>query len=428
MINGIALALQSAGAGDNLGALQALSLIEDKDTATIIDDVIKTRNAKVLERIRATLEQYSHIAVPWGRAYARHRTGDFEHEVPPDRKTQSSGVCMEGSQASNGRVMSVRARILRALRLNKHCPSELAELLQIPLKELQSEINGMTQKGFDISQHPLLGLELHTEPEHLTPDQIESYMPDCWLKKIETHSSTQSTNTLALESGINGESGPAVFIAESQTAGRGRFGRVWESVAGEGLWMSLLLRPAAPMDLWPRITTIAAVAIVETLEALLPLEVKIKWPNDVICQGKKIAGILAETGNHSDTGSFIVLGIGLNVNQSSFSEAISNTATSLRILTKNPQNRARIAANLLTRIHELMLEIETGFSNILVRVNARSQVLGKKITANVGGSVVEGIAEGLDQEGCLIIRLENGEKRVLNAGEVTLRGHLQAPT
>jgi BirA family transcriptional regulator, biotin operon repressor / biotin---[acetyl-CoA-carboxylase] ligase len=328
---------------------------------------------------------------------------------------------MERAQVSDRTMISVRALILKALRVNQYSPSELSALLKIPPQELHAEVRTLNAKGFDISLHPLLGFELHTEPKQLTAEQIESYLTDPWPNKIQTLSTTHSTNTLAFECGMQGETGTVAFFAETQTAGRGRFGRVWESDAGEGLWMSLLLRPSAPTHTWPRVTTLAALAIAESIETVTPLKPQIKWPNDVMCGGKKVAGILAETGSHPHFGGFIVLGIGVNVNQEAFPPSISNTACSLRLLTGVAQNRPLLAAKLLTRIRELLGELETGFPMILNAVRARSSVLGKTLSVNLSGSSLEGLAVDLDHEGGLILRLANGSTQTLNVGEVTLR-------
>ena len=315
----------------------------------------------------------------------------------------------------------LRASILTHLRQGRQVPSELAGVLQISLDELRAQIGDLTAKGFDIAIHPILGIELRSTPEHLVAEDILSRMPHFWLQDIETLPVTPSTNSLALERGIQGALGPVAFFAETQTAGRGRFGRVWESEQGEGLWMTLLLHPREPIQVWPRLTTIAALALAETIEAVSSVKAQIKWPNDVLCGGKKVAGILAETGTHSHTGPFIVLGIGLNVNHTAFPPPLSETATSLRRESGKSLNRAELAAQLLTRFSSFTALIESDFPSILDRVKRRSSLLGLPLTADAGGCRIEGTAEDLDPDGGLILRLQDGSKRVLNAGEVTLR-------
>lgn len=317
-------------------------------------------------------------------------------------------------------MTQVRSQILKLLRQGALVPSELANALQISPSELRVHIDHLNSRGFDIALHPLLGFELGPETERLLAEDIASRMEDCWLKNIETLTVTPSTNNLALECGAQGDKGPIAFFAETQTAGRGRFGRVWESESGEGLWMSLLMHPTEPMQVWPRMTTIAALALAETIESATTLRAQIKWPNDVLCDGRKVAGILAETGSHPQSGPFIALGIGLNVNQTFFSAALSEKAVSLRMLCNRVLNRADLAAKLLTRFHALLPGIESDFQSILDSVKTRSSVLGRAVTAQIGDILVEGVADHLDPDGGLVLLLRDGSLRTLTAGEVTL--------
>jgi BirA family biotin operon repressor/biotin-[acetyl-CoA-carboxylase] ligase len=314
-----------------------------------------------------------------------------------------------------------QAVILRLLRQGSHSPSELSNALQIPMGEIHAQVDRLREKGMDIALHPLLGFGLRSQPERLIADDILSRMDDGWSGIIETLSTTPSTNSLALEYGLQGKTGPVAIFAETQTAGRGRFGRVWESEAGEGLWMSLLLHPKEPMLVWPRLTTIAALALTRAIEASTPLDLRIKWPNDVLCSEKKIAGILAETATHPVTGPFIVLGIGLNVNQTAFPGPLAETAASLRMCCGSPLDRSALAADILMHLRDLMPLMESDFSTVLEQVKKRSCILGKNVTAEAGGVLVTGVAEDLDGEGCLVLRLHDGSLRKVSAGEVSLR-------
>ena len=318
-------------------------------------------------------------------------------------------------------MTSTGALVLRLLRAGPQAPSELAEVLGLSVPEVHAHVERLRESGMDIALHPILGFELGDTPERLSAEDIVSRMEYCEWRQVETLGVTSSTNTVGLEYGLQGGVGPAAFFAERQTAGRGRFGRVWESEAGEGLWMSLVLQPPEPMMVWPRLTTIAALALAETIESSTPLTPLIKWPNDVVCREKKIAGILAETASHPQNGPFMVLGIGLNVNQTAFPEPLSDTAASLRMLGGSPLNRAALAAGLLTRLQKWIPMLGREFPPLLDRVKKRSSVLGKQLTADVGGVLVHGLAEDLDSDGCLILRLPDGSQKKLTAGEVTIR-------
>jgi BirA family biotin operon repressor/biotin-[acetyl-CoA-carboxylase] ligase len=266
------------------------------------------------------------------------------------------------------------------------------------------------------------GYILQSLPDKLVADDLLSRPGTGWLGDIWTLGSTGSTNTVALEQGVLGLPGPLAIFADHQTAGRGRFARKWESGAGEGLSLSLLLRPTAAQRFWPRLTALAALAVARCATEFLTEDgIQIKWPNDVVVSGRKIAGILAETGSDPVRGPFVVLGIGLNVNQGSFPAPLNATASSLRMLAGHSLERAAVAASLLAHLGELLPLLEDGFSATLRELERRSNVLGKRLTLHTGATSVEGTAEALDSEGLLQLRMDDGTLQSFSAGEVSLR-------
>jgi BirA family biotin operon repressor/biotin-[acetyl-CoA-carboxylase] ligase len=276
--------------------------------------------------------------------------------------------------------------------------------------------------GLDIPLHPMQGYILQSIPQKLVADELLARPGTDWLGEIWTLETTGSTNTVALEQGNLGLPGPLAIFAEHQTAGRGRFARKWESTEGEGLCLSLLLRPQVPQRFWPRLPSLAALAVARCAAEFLPRhEVHIKWPNDIVVAGRKLAGLLAETGSESVRGPFFVLGIGLNVNQPGFPPPLDGTATSLRLLTGLCLERATVAAHLLKCLGELLPRVEDEFPALLKEVEHRSSVLGKRLILHSGTHSVEGIAEALDSEGRLQLRLPDGSLQSFSAGEVSLK-------
>ena len=317
--------------------------------------------------------------------------------------------------------MSLGASILRLLRKQPHQAGDLATLLEIPRPTVLEALARLGEAGIDIVLHPLRGYMLVSLPDKLVADDLFARPGTGWLGEIWTLERTGSTNTVALEQGQLGLPGPLAIFAEHQTAGRGRFTRKWESEAGEGLSLSLLLRPEAEQRFWPRLTTLAALAVARCAAEWLPTgRVQIKWPNDIVASGKKIAGILAETGSDPARGGFVVLGIGLNVNQSSFSGPLRETAASLRMLAGHPFEKAAVAASLLGHLGELLPGLALDFSGPIKEVVRRSSVLGKQLILHTGATAVEGTAEALDAEGRLQLRLEDGTLQSFSAGEVSL--------
>jgi BirA family biotin operon repressor/biotin-[acetyl-CoA-carboxylase] ligase len=318
--------------------------------------------------------------------------------------------------------VSLGPSILRLLREEPHQPGALAAQFGVTRPQVEEAVSRLLDSGVDIPLHPMLGYILQSLPDKLVADDLLSRPGTNWLGDIWTLGSTGSTNTVALEQGALGLPGPLAIFAEHQTAGRGRFARKWESESGEGLSLSLLLRPTAAQRFWPRLTALAALAVARCAAEFLPGDgVQIKWPNDVVVSGKKIAGILAETGSDPVRGPFVVLGIGLNVNQVSFPAPLSTTASSLRMLKGRELERAAVAASLLGHLGELLPLLNDGFPVPLSEIERRSSVLGRRLTLHTGATSVEGTAEAFDSEGLLQLRMDDGTLQSFSAGEVSLK-------
>lgn len=236
--------------------------------------------------------------------------------------------------------------------------------------------------------------------------------------EVQVHDELVSTNNFARELGNTGYPHGLVIIAESQTAGRGRRENRWQAEMGRDILMSVLLRPAASLPFWPRITTIAALSLCKVIETTTRLNAKIKWPNDVYLGDLKVAGILAETFIGS-SGAFMVLGIGLNVNTERFTDELSAVATSLLIESdaKAALDRTGIVITLLKQLALDMDKMEGLFSDVILEVRARSWLLGRQIEARIQSGPVRGIAADLNEEGHLILRGDDGLTRVLTSAE-----------
>jgi BirA family biotin operon repressor/biotin-[acetyl-CoA-carboxylase] ligase len=235
--------------------------------------------------------------------------------------------------------------------------------------------------------------------------------------EIQVHEELGSTSDHVRELGFAGHPHGLAVFAESQTAGRGRRENRWVSEPGMDLAVSILLRPEARLEHWPRVTTLAALAICRAMETVAPpLKAMIKWPNDVYVNDRKAAGILAETFMQGG-GAFMVLGIGVNVNTTVYPPELSGTATSLKIASGRDVDRNAFAIALLKALDRLAPQMEQGFAEALEEVRQRSWLMGKELTALVEGREVRGVATGLNEEGHLLIREERGAERVLSSAE-----------
>jgi BirA family biotin operon repressor/biotin-[acetyl-CoA-carboxylase] ligase len=209
-----------------------------------------------------------------------------------------------------------------------------------------------------------------------------------------------------------------VVFTESQTAGRGRRENRWIAPRGRDLMFSLLLKPVAPMESWPRITTLAALAICKAIEAELPLQPRIKWPNDIYLSDRKVSGLLAETVS-THNGVRIVLGIGLNVNTRDFPPEIN--ATSLLQNLASPLmseiDRNALANRLLNALHTEFARIEDDFPAAIAEVRERSWLAGRQIRCRAEGREVHGRVLDLNEEGHLMLVLPDGSTLTLTSAE-----------
>jgi len=269
----------------------------------------------------------------------------------------------------------------------------------------------------------------HTFP--LQTDTLGALLPGDrrMIRKILVLEETSSTNDAAAQAGREGAAEGLVIFAERQTAGRGRLGRVWESAAHQGLWFSLLLRPAWSQAHWSRLTTWAAVGIARGLEAALPgCHAAIKWPNDLYLGGKKAVGILCES--VAGPGGYAVIGIGVNVNQTSddFPPELRAKATSLREAAgpdAAPLERHAVAAALLSQLDALYPALERDFGAVVAEAQARSVLMGRRITLHGPLATEEAVAEGLEPDGSLRVICDDGSTRIVSGGEVSISGWQQ---
>jgi len=230
---------------------------------------------------------------------------------------------------------------------------------------------------------------------------------------------TGSTNATALEAAQAGAPSGSVYFAEQQTAGRGRGGHTWHSPSGTGLYMSVLLRPMISPTAALKISLATGLAAQAAIESVTGLQADIRWPNDLMLDGKKCGGILVETAASADGERFrhVVIGVGINVNHDAFPEELRHLATSLRIETGTPQNMQRLLAVLLRNIVQEVAELEAG-GEILERFAASSTwVHGKRVYVDDAAGYT-GTTDGLDAYGFLRVRTEGGSERLVLSGGV----------
>jgi len=280
-------------------------------------------------------------------------------------------------------------------------------------------IAGLREAGYEIEQHPHLGYRLISSPDRLIADDILSRLPERrrWVREVMVFQSVGSTNDMVTNLARDGAEAGLTVFAEEQTAGRGRLGRRWQSDPRLGLWFSILLRPGTPLAEWPRLTLWVAYAVARGIREYGGPQTMVKWPNDIYASGRKLAGILVETSLGRNP--FATAGIGLNVNHPCFPAPLDATATSLRIETGAPLDRNGIAAAILASMDESFHLIDSDFREIVDWASEVDFLRGRWISATAGSDICEGEAEGLDENGALLVRTTAGTVSRLNSGEVT---------
>jgi BirA family biotin operon repressor/biotin-[acetyl-CoA-carboxylase] ligase len=241
-----------------------------------------------------------------------------------------------------------------------------------------------------------------------------------WLGQPRRHFAVcTSTNDEAAAWARAGAPAGALVTADEQTRGRGRLGRAWHSPLGDALYFSTVLRPPLPPHRLPPLTLAAGVAVAETI-ATVGVEARLKWPNDLLVDGRKVAGILAEMSCVGDRVSHLVIGIGVNLNMFEFPRELQSIATSLRIARGSPVDRDAFTDELCARLaawHDRFVAEGTGE---LVRAwSARADFFGRRVTVSAGRERLTGVAEALDDDGALRLRGDDGVLVRVIAGELT---------
>ena len=282
-------------------------------------------------------------------------------------------------------------------------------------------VERLRELGVKVKGQAATGYFLEKVPDVLTPDVLKRQLKGTLFgKRIYHFFRTDSTNRVAFELGHSGEPEGAIVLAEEQSAGRGRAGRTWHSERAAGIYVTLLLRPKLAPVQAPLLTMMAGLSAHAAVEAVTGLAVDLKWPNDLIIRGKKAGGILTEM--HAEPGlvRFVVVGIGLNVNQERFSGELAGLATSLRQETGKPQSRMELLVRVLREFEsDYNRFLHEGIASVIQRFEVVSSYAhGKKVRVTNGTESYVGTTAGLGPEGLLQVEREDGRVVTVIAGDV----------
>ena len=245
-------------------------------------------------------------------------------------------------------------------------------------------------------------------------------MPDLFQPTILRYDALPSTNTEAASQAARGAPEGLCVVAREQTRGRGRQERVWVSPPDAGLYFSIVLRPRLPLEAWPLVTLMAALAVRDALTEACALETDIKWPNDILFQGRKLCGILAET-VETKPGRACILGIGVNLSERAYPADLRAHATSVEAATHTRVDPEHVLAALVRRLASRYAQLHAsgGETEIIRSWSANSSyAVGKRVRVRAATEIFDGTTRGLEPDGALRVETATGEIKIVRAGDV----------
>jgi len=283
-------------------------------------------------------------------------------------------------------------------------------------------VERLREVGVRVKGQPRTGYFLERVADILAPDLLRQELKgSMFAKRIHHFFRTDSTNRVALELGYANEPEGAVVLAEEQTAGRGRAGRNWHSERAAGIYVTLLLRPKISPVQAPLLTMMAGLSAYTAIQAQTGLQPDVKWPNDLMLNGKKVGGILTEMHSEPTAVRFVIVGIGINVNQEKFPGELSGIATSLRAETGKTHSRLELLARLLREFeNDYNRFLRDGSSSVTERfAQVSSYARGKRVRVTNGHESYVGVTAGLRPEGLLQVQRDDGTLAIVLAGDVS---------
>lgn len=323
----------------------------------------------------------------------------------------------------------MKTEILKILRSTDGYVSgqELCDKLGVSRTAVWKVIGSLKEEGYEIDSVSRKGYRLLSSPDVVSESEIASRILDgVFGQRVVSYEITDSTNTRAKQLAEEGAVHGTLVVANMQTAGKGRRGRSWQQEEGSVIAMSLLLRPTFSPDKASMLTLLAAHSVAGAIEAVTGLPAAIKWPNDIVINRKKTVGILTEMslGVEQAAIDYIVIGIGINVNNTAFPEEIRDMATSLYLEKGERVSRSALIVESMRRLevdYEAFLKTED-LSAILPDYNAHLISMNKEVRVLDPKGEYTGISRGMDAQGELLVERADGEIIKVYAGEVSVRG------
>ncbi|MFO7831743.1 MAG: biotin--[acetyl-CoA-carboxylase] ligase [Desulfuromonadaceae bacterium] len=304
--------------------------------------------------------------------------------------------------------------------------ADLSLNLGVSRTAIWKHINQLREEGYSIEAVPAQGYKLSVRPDVLLPAAIEVGLDTLRVgRQIEFHTRIDSTNVRAQILAEQGAPEGSAVVADCQTAGRGRMGRPWGSPAGVNVYTSIILRPELALSEATQLTFLAAVAVARALERCCGVRVSVKWPNDILLNGKKIAGLLNELNAETEGIHFVVLGIGVNLNmeRDQFPADLRYPATSILLETGKRVDRVEFVRTLFSEMDTLYnMLLERGFVPIRLAWEALFDLVGTTVEVDTGSTPVCGTVEGIAEDGALLLASGTGPSIPIYSGDVRPAG------
>ncbi|WP_298037567.1 biotin--[acetyl-CoA-carboxylase] ligase [uncultured Desulfuromonas sp.] len=301
---------------------------------------------------------------------------------------------------------------------------EISRGLGVSRSAVWKQIGLLREMGYTIEAVTSRGYRLTGIPDALTPVEIQAGLDTGVIgREVIYFEETDSTNARACALGEEGALEGTVVVAERQTGGKGRMGRRWASPPGVNLYTSVLLRPPIPPVLAPQLTFLSAVAVALAAEEVAGLAAAVKWPNDILLGGKKVAGLLNEMSAETEAVHYVVLGIGVNINMGAeqFPDDLRYPATSLALEGGRQISRLEFTRALYRHLDELYATfLREGFGPLRQKWQDLCDVVGRRVEVDTQGRIQRGIVLGLESDGALLLEAESGEREKILAGDVRL--------
>ena len=299
----------------------------------------------------------------------------------------------------------------------------LSRELGVSRTAVWKHISALRNGGYCIEAVPSRGYRLISSPDVINPHEVTAQLDSTTIgRPLDFLQLTTSTNADAFRLAENGAVEGTVVLSDAQSGGKGRRGRIWSSPAGVNIYCSVVLRPAIMPNEAPQLTFLSAVAVARAIELTTDLIPEIKWPNDLLISGKKVAGLLNEMSAETDGINFVILGIGVNLNMTAgqFPDDLRHPATSLLLESGSRVDRSHFASTMLNELDRLYRDfLEHGFGPVREEWQRRCNANGRQvIVSDTGTACTGGTFIGIDTDGALLLRADDSELHRITCGDV----------